>query len=452
MKESVLVLDGFGVAFGDKIILSSISMEIPDRGVFVVMGPSGTGKSTLLRAISGLGTASPAYRTWGKASFAGVDMEAADERPALVSQSARLMMSSVLENVVSGLPERHTLTQVEQRELVVRILKRAGLGELVTCLDKPVVDFPLGVQRHLAIVRASVSSPRLLCMDEPTSNVDDESIDRIISYIRMESEKRAMLVVLHNQKHAKQLGGITSLLAGGWVQEIQACREFFDQPVSEAAEEYVRSGNCTVPSPGADPVDVDSRHQVKIRPVPEAAKANQFKSHVLGPRGFLWLKNGKLAGTPRPGLLQDMSYDLEALKRVNVTHLVSLTEREVDTDMCNEAGIEVIRSPIPDMHAPGCEQALDLCQQMSALIADDKVVAVHCRAGLGRTGTVLAAQLIYEGASALLALEKARSIEPRWIQSEKQVAFLEEFESFVADKVTGSTSDSSADVEHVVNI
>jgi atypical dual specificity phosphatase len=342
------------------------------------------------------------------------------------------------------------LTQVEQRELVKRLLVQAGLEDLVEQLDRRVVELPLGVQRHLAILRVAASGPKLLCMDEPTTDVDEENTRRILEYIKKESARRAMLVILHNQQQAKMLGGHTLLLAGGWVQEMQTTESFFSAPISDPGKDYVRSGNCTVPSPNAKRTEISSQHKAAIKPLPRAAR--QFKSHVLGPRGFLWLKKGQLAGTPRPGLLKDLDYDLEALKRVGVTHLVSLTEREVDISECNRFGIEVIRSPMPDMHAPSNEQALEICKQITALLETSKVVAVHCRAGLGRTGTILAAQLIYEGNNAINALEKTRSIEPRWVQSEKQVQFLEEFESFIRGIVKDLNGNRSTDVNSIANL
>jgi atypical dual specificity phosphatase len=79
------------------------------------------------------------------------------------------------------------------------------------------------------------------------------------------------------------------------------------------------------------------------------------------------------------------------------------------------------------MGAPTIDQAIRICETIESVIRNNKVIAVHCRAGLGRTGTILAAFLIWEGTSALDALDTVRGVEPRWVQSDDQVVFLEEF-------------------------
>ena len=85
------------------------------------------------------------------------------------------------------------------------------------------------------------------------------------------------------------------------------------------------------------------------------------------------------------------------------------------------------------MAAPPLTQAIDICQKIEQAMREEKVVAVHCRAGLGRTGTILAAYLSWEGREALDALETVRRVEPRWVQSEEQVAFLETFAAALQD-------------------
>ncbi len=69
--EALLSLHGFGVAFGEKVVLAGVDMAVKEREVTVLLGPSGTGKSTLLRTLAGFNDANPNLRVWGEASFEG---------------------------------------------------------------------------------------------------------------------------------------------------------------------------------------------------------------------------------------------------------------------------------------------------------------------------------------------------------------------------------------------
>jgi atypical dual specificity phosphatase len=427
----VLELNEFGVAFAERIVLSSVTLTVPERGITVLMGPSGAGKSTLLRTVAGCNAANPAMRTWGEARYAGAPLDG-QQPPALVAQSARLLMASVFENLVHELPNRSRLTLAQQRELVRELLTTAGLEALCSRLDEPVIKLPLGTQRHIAAVRCAATEPSLLCVDEPTTGLTNGESASMLTYLRQEGERRAVLVVLHNQEQARQLAGQTVLLAGGVVQEAAPAEEFFGTPRSRAAREYVRNGNCAVPAPDADPATLDQDSELP-RPLPETAR--RVARSASGPRGFLWLKAGRLAGTPRPGIVVELDRDLAALQRVGVTVLISLTCTPVDNTALGHYGIRHLWSPIRDMAAPSIPQAVGLCREIEQSLVQGEVIAVHCRAGLGRTGTILAAYLIWEGQDALGALESARRINPQWVQSTEQVEFLEAFASAVATRV-----------------
>lgn len=469
-EPSLLLLEGFGVAFRDRTVLSGVDLTAPAIGATVLAGPGGGGKSTLLRTLAGFNAAQPALRTWGRAEFAGAPL-GAGELPAMLMQNARLLLDDVLENVVAGLPERRSLTRLQQIDLVARLLDRAGLGELADRLDDPVIDLPAGLQRRLAIVRTTAPNPRMVCLDEPTADLPEADAEAVLALIAAEAGRRAVLVTTHNQKHARRLGGTTALLVGGRIVENRPTAEFFDDPRTAPARQFVRTGSCyppepespdeeaaapesgpvgdtaagrsgpptvvaipsagpksTVPPPApaaesAPPLPEPRDHSAERRRQIAAAGAGAF-----GPRGFRWLKPGRLGGTPRPGLLDDTpDADLAALAQIGVTVLVTLEEEPFDPEALARHGIEPAFSPVRDMEAPAVEAAAALCGRIAAWNAAGRAVAVHCRAGLGRTGTQMAAQLIWEGAGPLEALEAVRRIDPRWVQSEAQVKFLRRF-------------------------
>ena len=423
----ILTLSGFGVAFGDKTILSNVSMDIPDREITVLFGPGGAGKSTLLRTLAGFNDSNPNMRIWGGANYMGSPLESG-ERPMLAAQNARMVMASVLENIVQDLPDRRMLSPMQQRHRAIELLESAGLEDVVDHIDEPAIHLTRAQQRHLAAMRLAATGARLLLLDEPTTGLNDQEAERILNYIASESEHRSVLVALHNQLHAARLGGRMVLLAGGVVQEAAKTEDFLRSPVSEAGRTFVRTGSCSVASPDADP---ETLAPEVAPPPPLPVEAQTYASNSFGPRGFLWLKTGKLAGTPRPGIVQDIAYDLQALKRVGITTLITLTETPPDRDAYEEYGIKSIWSPFRDMSAPSITQAAGLCKLIKKLCDDGDRVAVHCRAGLGRTGTILACTLIWEGMDALEALESVRKIQPRWVQSDAQVEFLEKFALFL---------------------
>lgn len=417
---TVLRLRDYGVAFGEQVVLTALTLTVPGRGVTAVLGPSGTGKSALLRSLAGFNAAQPSFRSWGEAEYAGGPLGAAD-RPALVLQNARLMLDSVFENLASGLPERQSLTQLQQRDVVTRLLARAGLDELAGRLTDEVIDLPLGVQRRLAIARTVAANPRLLLLDEPTAGLADGEADALLALVRAEGDRRAVLCVTHNQEHARRVASRVALIAGGRVWEIAPADQFFDAPSSALARQFVRTGSCCVPAPEPDP----DRENPDPEPPPEVDRPTAPTAY--GPRGFHWLKPGLLAGTPRPGIIHDVEYDLESLRRVGIKLLVTLEEDPFDTTLLERYGIASLFAPVPDMGAPTVAATADLCRRIDEQTRRGTPVAVHCRAGLGRTGTQLACQLIWEGTAPVHALDRVRQIEPRWVQSDIQVQHLREF-------------------------
>lgn len=436
----MLEVNKFGVAFGDRVILRSVDMSVPDQGIFTLLGPAGTGKSTLLRTICGINQAVSSLRTWGDVQYRGSPL-GSEDYPVLVAQNMKLITATVLDHILNELPEKNDLSRRQKQDLARRLLKQSDLKELADSLDEQVVTLPIPVQRHLAIAREAVARPGLLCVDEPTADLSEKDARQIIEYLARLGENNALLVVLHNQRQAKEIASHVALLAGGWIQECNDSQSFFAEPQSKVTKLFIRTGSCPVPSPNARPEELDSSEELATPP-PLPNKAREYVSDSFGPRGFLWLKQGLLAGTPRPGIVADEDHDLRALQRVGIKVLVSLTEKRFSQQKLKKYGIEGLWLRIEDMQAPGFEEAYEMCWQVNTRITEEKPVAYHCKAGLGRTGTLLAAQLVMEGCTALEALESVRRIEPRWVQSEEQVKFIECFADYVSNQATAIACDN----------
>lgn len=140
---------------------------------------------------------------------------------------------------------------------------------------------------------------------------------------------------------------------------------------------------------------------------------------------FSWLIPGTLAGF---GLLShpEMS-ELEALKAGGIGSLVSLTEEPMDARAVNEAGLRYAHLPIPDMHAPSPTEIQQFVTLVESARKEGLATAVHCLAGLGRTGTMLAGYLVHDGQPWDRALETVRLHRPGSVETVAQEQAVREF-------------------------
>ena len=433
----ILTLRDYGVAFGERTILDAVSFALPRFGCTVLLGPSGTGKSVLLRTLAGFNAANPSCRTWGDVHYGDTTVADPGNRPGLVMQKSTLLVSDVFENLVTDLPDRSRLTRLEQHDRIIRLLQQYGQSPLLGRLTRKVVELSLADQRRVAILRMAMTGTPLLMIDEPTAGLDSTDAAALLDLIGDIARERAVLVVLHNLREARQVANHVMLLASGHIEEAAGSDTFFSAPRSTAAQAFLRTGSCPE-APRAE----------SALPVATAFRFSQVidaPSAARGPAGFRWLLPGRLGGVARPGIIHDIRYDLDALRAVGVTHLISLAEEPIQPALATEFGIRWTTDAMPDMHPPSLQQAIGLCQRVDGLLAANEVVTVHCHAGLGRTGTVLAAFHLWHGrgtSTAAQALEHVRRIEHRWVQSPAQVEFLEAFALVVADMANSAASPS----------
>ena len=145
---------------------------------------------------------------------------------------------------------------------------------------------------------------------------------------------------------------------------------------------------------------------------------------------FYWIRDARLAGSSRPGGRRDerLPGDLDELQGYGIGAIVSLTETPLDEFAVQELGIAYAHIPIVDMTAPSPTQLFDALDAIDLAHAENRAVVVHCLAGQGRTGTVLAAWLIRQGSSADDAIAEIRTVCDHAVENDAQIACLRAFE------------------------
>ena len=157
-------------------------------------------------------------------------------------------------------------------------------------------------------------------------------------------------------------------------------------------------------------------------PVPPTAPP----PHRQHASSLLWLLPGALGGMARPGLVVDEAHELAALRALGVRRLISLEPAAFSPPRLAAHGIAGAHLPIDERAAPSIPAALAAIAAVEDGLHRGEPAVYHCKGGLGRTGTLLAAHLIVRGMAPLHALEELRGIHPRYVQSVAQEQFLDQ--------------------------
>ncbi len=141
------------------------------------------------------------------------------------------------------------------------------------------------------------------------------------------------------------------------------------------------------------------------------------------PDNFTWIDKPLLAALARPESLEELAW----LRKQGIELLVSLTEDPPRRDWINESGLFLVHVPVVDMEAPTQEQ-LDQCLSAIARAHEQNMgAAVHCGAGLGRTGVILACFFVTKNLTSKNAIARVRRLRPGSIETEAQTEAVAEF-------------------------
>jgi ABC-type polar amino acid transport system ATPase subunit len=240
MTDTVLKFDNVVKRFGDRTILDGVSTSVRAGEIVCFIGPSGTGKSTLLRCVNGLETIEGGSILFENKLVQAKQRSIIDvrRRIGMIFQHFNLYPHlTALENVMLAPVVVHGETRKAVEERARGLFEKVRLSHRINAYPAQMSG---GEQQRVAIARALATNPHILLFDEPTSALDPETVGEVLAVMRdLAVEGRTMLVVTHEIRFAADVGTRMVFLDGGKIVEEGNPREMLAAPRSERARRFL---------------------------------------------------------------------------------------------------------------------------------------------------------------------------------------------------------------------
>lgn len=226
-----VVLQNVSKSFGADLAVNDVSMTIPDGSFVVLLGPTGAGKTTTLRLISGLEALDQGEITIGGRSVVG-ETPAQRDVAMVFQQYSLYPHMTVRDNL--AFPLRSPILKTPEDQIARKVAEVAEVLHIPHKLDNKATELSGGEMQRVSIGRALVRSPAIYLMDEPLSSLDAKlRADLRIELKRIQSDLGAtMLYVTHDQIEAMTMATHVGVLDNGRLVLFGTPREIYEQPVS----------------------------------------------------------------------------------------------------------------------------------------------------------------------------------------------------------------------------
>lgn len=243
MKDCMLELSGIKKTFQNKVVLEGIDLKVKTGEVIAIIGPSGTGKSTLLRCINLLEIPDTGRIIIGNQMVTAPKISRKEQyvlrgQTSMVFQQYNLFNNkTALENIMEPLIQVKHIKKEEAKRQAKEILKLVGLEEKET-------EYPSrmsgGQQQRVGIGRALATHPKVMLLDEPTSSLDPELVGEVLDVVRtLASRHITMLIATHEMDFARTVADRVLFLSDGKIQEEGTPKQIFDFPKNERLKAFL---------------------------------------------------------------------------------------------------------------------------------------------------------------------------------------------------------------------
>ncbi|MGM0502289.1 MAG: amino acid ABC transporter ATP-binding protein [Bacillota bacterium] len=231
-----LELKGLDKSFGDNLVLDNLDLEIEDHHIIGVIGPSGGGKSTLLRMIAGFENIKQGQIYLNDIDV-GAEKEKLHKKCGFVFQSHHLFLHlTVLENITIILEKVHQYSAQKAEEKAVTLLKKFGLEKHLN--QKP-QQLSGGQSQRVAIIRALAIDPEVLLFDEPTNSLDPIlTYDVLETILELKKEQKDFIIVTHEIGFVKEVADYIVFIQQGEIVE-HGPVSIIDQPGTAELDNFL---------------------------------------------------------------------------------------------------------------------------------------------------------------------------------------------------------------------
>ena len=229
-------------SFGDLVVLEDVDLDIHKGEVVCIIGPSGGGKSTLLRCLNLL-----EEPTNGQIFFEGTDITDSKcninklrQKIGMVFQQFNLFPHmSVMKNITIAPMKLLGMSKAEAEEEGHKLLKRVGLDDKVDAYPNQLSG---GQKQRIAIVRALMMKPEFMLFDEPTSALDPEMVGEVLDVMKnLAAEGMTMAVVTHEMGFAREVADRILFVCDKGISEQGSPDEIFMNPKNTRTQQFLQS-------------------------------------------------------------------------------------------------------------------------------------------------------------------------------------------------------------------